>query len=606
VNNVTNKPAITSGSVSVGSVSLASNALLNVSSGASLDICGNVTGPGSITGAGTITLSGSGTQTLALGGGKVYVSDLSIAKPSGTATVSSGAMLVSGTLSLSSTSSLATSGAGQVVLSSSSSSTGRLAQMPVGASLTGLTLERKLPATAGWYFVSAPFTSATPLSQWSELPARVSPAANANILRFSEDDSSAVLSGSVRVFTTGWRPPASLSSAINPTPGRGYRAYQNAAFISGGGKLSVTGTPNTGNVTAPFSFTPSAPGGYDGGGWNLLGNPYPSEIDWNAVKFDPTNSAAPSGNAINVYNGATKTYGSWTALTSTTGVSANGGSRYIASSQAFFIKSTGSGSLTYKESHKDNANPGTFQRTSDPDNTLRIAVASAGNGAGADLRDEAVLVFMDGTSRGQDRFDAAKLANDHGLSLAAQPVAGLWHSISVLPLSASRQTMPLSLEAASGSYTLTLTGLSSFAAGTRFYVQDAYQGIQREVAEGSAYSFAVSADPASKGQGRLTLLIEPQGVTGTAPLLTASASLSAWPVPATAGSTLQVRASRLGQGQGTLRLTDAMGRQVRSQKALFAKEGSRLELSLAGLAKGVYTLKAAGPEATATTHVVVE
>lgn len=85
----------------------------------------------------------------------------------------------------------------------------------------------------------------------------------------------------------------------------------------------------SGNVSIPVTFTddPGEPLANDG--WNLVANPYASTIDWDNPSWTKTNI----DNAIYIYDGTIGAFSSYVG-----GVSTNGGTRYIASSQAFFVK----------------------------------------------------------------------------------------------------------------------------------------------------------------------------------------------------------------------------------------------------------------------------
>ena len=92
--------------------------------------------------------------------------------------------------------------------------------------------------------------------------------------------------------------------------------------------------------------------GYEG--YNLVGNPYASSIDWNT--FSKTSSSAgiygPNvGPTIYVFNEVSKVYATYSG-----GVGLNGGSNIIPSGQGFFVKAATTGaSLTFNESAKTNS-----------------------------------------------------------------------------------------------------------------------------------------------------------------------------------------------------------------------------------------------------------
>ena len=122
-----------------------------------------------------------------------------------------------------------------------------------------------------------------------------------------------------------------------------------------------TGTLNQQSITVTNWYTGLANLQYDSvtgnagyEGYNLVGNPYASSIDWN--DFSSTSSAAgiygPNvGPTVYVFNEVAKTYATYSA-----GIGLNGGSNIIPSGQGFFVKaSLGGASLTFNESAKTNA-----------------------------------------------------------------------------------------------------------------------------------------------------------------------------------------------------------------------------------------------------------
>ncbi len=587
----------------VGNLTIANGTTLTVNGSGSLTINGAIRGQSlaSVVGIGPVTIGGTGTQRIS---GTAVLNSLTVNNTDATGlTFNPGGKLFirpGGTLTMGANARITIPADGELTLMSDNTGTARLGVMPSSALITGeLSLQRKLPASTGWYFASAPFKAATAtIAEWDELPSRVAPVNNANVFEYTETNSAPVMDlvGDT-VSTSGWRPPSARTNPINPADKpKGYRVYQNASLISRGSLLTVRGNPITQNVVTNFTFTPTAPGGYDGGGWNLLANPYASEIDWNAMKFDPTNAAAPSGNAFHVYNGVTKVYGSWTATGPGTGVAVNGASRYIASSQAIFIKATAAGSLTFKESHKNAGNPSTFLRTADPAGTLRFTFEQGQS------KDEAAILFMDGASQGQDAYDAANLAGESLVDGAS----GQNLAINVLPALKQREVIPMGFKASAGQAQVRFEGISTFPTTARVYLRDLYLGTVTEVIEGSVYSFTVSGDPASKGNARFELVFEPEA--GSAKVKAAATpTLSAWPVPASSkAGVLNVRVAQLGQGKGIITLTDVAGRQVSNLTATLEQSGSIHELDIKGLPAGVYTLKVSGSEASLTRQIVVE
>jgi len=90
-------------------------------------------------------------------------------------------------------------------------------------------------------------------------------------------------------------------------------------------------------------------------GFNLVGNPYASSIDWNT--FSATTSTAgiygPNvGTTLYIFNEVSKIYATYNL-----GIGTNGGSNIIPSGQGFFVNATGLGTptLTFNEAGKTNS-----------------------------------------------------------------------------------------------------------------------------------------------------------------------------------------------------------------------------------------------------------
>ena len=101
--------------------------------------------------------------------------------------------------------------------------------------------------------------------------------------------------------------------------------------------LSVTGTYPANSVSIATTKTTNN----TNSGFNLVGNPYPATIDWNTV----TKGADISG-TYTTFNPSANSYVEWNGTT-------GDATRYIASSQAFFVQQTGAiGGITIAEANK--------------------------------------------------------------------------------------------------------------------------------------------------------------------------------------------------------------------------------------------------------------
>lgn len=102
--------------------------------------------------------------------------------------------------------------------------------------------------------------------------------------------------------------------------------------------MDFDGVLNQQDVVVPLAYS-SAVSGY-----NLIGNPYASSIDWNSGSID---KSALANNIIMIWDPATRQYATYDGISG-----ANGGSNIIPSGQGFFVQAAHTGSLTFTENAK--------------------------------------------------------------------------------------------------------------------------------------------------------------------------------------------------------------------------------------------------------------
>ncbi|MFZ4413713.1 MAG: hypothetical protein ACOYOV_11555, partial [Bacteroidales bacterium] len=168
--------------------------------------------------------------------------------------------------------------------------------------------------------------------------------------------------------TNCWIYKLNTTSAINWNtihPGSTFavgRGYLYSVQASNPTKLFL-GNLNNANI----SYSLSALSPVDSvKGFNLIGNPYPSSIDWQASSGWTRSNLLNSGSGFDmwIYNKAASNYG---VCNSVTGSGTNGVSRYIAPMQGFFVRAATAGNLSM-------------------DNTVRVH-----NGAGGWLKNNAEI-----------------------------------------------------------------------------------------------------------------------------------------------------------------------------------------------------------------------
>lgn len=145
-----------------------------------------------------------------------------------------------------------------------------------------------------------------------------------------------------------------------------------------------------------LSFTNT--GNASGDGWNLIANQYPSEVDFRQMALNGSGVSS-----YNVYDAEISNYRTYNAVTNV-----GNASRYIASSQSFFVKAAGPGSyLKFREVYKSNQGI-SFEREEDDVVTSSFAsfIVKAENGTS----DETVLAIHESATDAFDPlYDAAKL-----------------------------------------------------------------------------------------------------------------------------------------------------------------------------------------------------
>ena len=251
------------------------------------------------------------------------------------------------------------------------------------------------------------------------------------------------------------------------TPMKGYALW---------GDLDPADVTFAGPVNAGVkSFTTTYSGA--GKGWNLVGNPYPSSIDWKAsAGWTKTNV----NEAIYVHKDAA----TWASFVGSTG--ANGGTRFIVPGQGFFVQAASNGTLAMTAAVRVH-NATAFFKSSDEvvPNLVRLEVS--GNG----YKDEAVVRFLyDATAEFDGDYDAYKLYGD-------VPEAAQIYSTGSTPLSINSlpetDIVPVGIKAGvSGTYTIAATEINDLQYTT---LEDTKTGIFTELANKTyTFSFDKSED----------------------------------------------------------------------------------------------------------------
>ncbi len=317
-------------------------------------------------------------------------------------------------------------------------------------------------------------------------------------------------------------PTSGLASANPLAVGTGYAAFIRACssptIIDTRGTL-VNGV-NMGTINLPVTFTGAAAQHY-----NLVGNPYPSAIDW-----DNFNARTNVSGTIAIRDNASGIFHYWTNTTlgaNGTGDIPNG---VIAQGQAFWASTTAIGPTLQVTEAAKVASPAssgnTFFReiTPDPD-LLQIEVFSSAQNQG----DKTYILQVPQALAGLDSVDGPKLDNyldDPFVQLmdlyTSMGVNGTALAVNALPKVDCSTSIILGLkDTKPGAYSYSFHKSGSIRnLIVRLY--DKFTGQTTDMADGVAYSFAISTDASSKAADRFSISFSEQPVNLDLPVQSVS------------------------------------------------------------------------------------
>ncbi|MDR3693257.1 putative Ig domain-containing protein [Mucilaginibacter sp.] len=288
--------------------------------------------------------------------------------------------------------------------------------------------------------------------------------------------------------------------------------------------ITATGTLNAGTIVVHDWYTPaSANIGYTIAtansavrGYNLVGNPYPSSIDWST--FSNSNPAASIyglnvNPTIYILNPVTKNYDTYNAATS---LATGSATKIIPSGQGFFIQANlASPSLTFNESAKINAQVtgsnllmGAPATQSAYNSYLRIKLITD------TINNSDIIIGFNNTSSA--KFNGNEDSEFHPGSGSLQTVAAI-SSDSIytaekwvpFPKSTTSQVIRLNITArATRLYTLQRTDFKSIPQIYRVWLMDKYKKDSLDIRNNSTYAFDIDiADTASYGSNRFQVIV---------------------------------------------------------------------------------------------------
>ena len=364
------------------------------------------------------------------------------------------------------------------------------------------------------------------------------------------------------------------SEIINNTTtlpvGAGYFARLGATTTA-----TFTGSLNTGDITV----IPTRSGSSDAKrGFNLVGNPYPSYLNWDDVEKTniQTTMWYRSNNGLSM---VFDTYNSVGAVgTDNNGTAVN---KFIPPMQAFWVRVSNDGdiaSLTFKNSMRSHQT-GNLLKSNTQNDIIRLKVSNGTNS------DEAIVVFNADATNGIDAFDSEKMSNNDASIPELYTVANSQKLvINGLESAVSNPIIPLGFKTAkAGTYTITAKAIEGLN-GVPVILEDKLLNKIQDLTQLSSYSFSSdSVDNASRFVLRLKSTTIVNEIAESINVYAKSQAIAV-----TTTETI-----------GKITITDVLGRTIATQTIV----GTQTDIEISS---GVYFVKVQTSNGVVTKQVVVE
>lgn len=487
-----------------------------------------------------------------------------------------------------------------LVLLSSGTSTARVAKVTGG--ITGnVTVERFIPGGNNkrqWRFLSAPVnvSGGITLSQYQDdifvtAPAQaaggfdVNPfASNASIRTYTES-----ISGSLN---NGWTNPTNINNTIATGTGaevfvRGSRNLANPFFnwtVPDDVNIDYVGALNIGIITPTISFTNTGSGTNDG--FNLIGNPYASPINFDTVGWTKTNIE----NKYWCFNPNTTLWGSYNA---NNGESINAMSKYISSGQAFFVRATAASPVVRMTEDVKSIAEGNnyFRGTSSQGKfpALKITLQNSYNEV-----DETLFILDPQSTYGStDPSDMLKFYNNE-LNIYSLSTDRAVMSMNAIPFNGGSDTIGFSVwsydttSISTVAHQLHFSRLESIDNSMQLFLVDKYLNTLTDIRQNTTYHFMITTDANSYGNNRFEIIFNKTNTAVVTPKKNNN-DLVLYPNPSSDKIYLQSKIPMEGNEECKYELFDILGNKIFEGKLEFIN--SIANINIEEMNNGVYMLK---------------
>ena len=379
--------------------------------------------------------------------------------------------------------------------------------------------------------------------------------------------------------------------------GQGYianLASGTATYSFSGGTLN-TGTITTGLNGVP-ALTLTSTKAY--AGYNLVGNPYPSYLDWVAVSAAATNVDASFW--YRTKNGSVYEFDTYNA---SSGVGTNNATvitRYIPPMQAFWVKvssgTSGTLALTNAMRSHNDVSSNKFRTKAVNNANQSVLYLQVSNGVNSD---EAIVLFNSNASNGLDAYDSQKKINaNSAIPEIYTTVAN--ESLVINGMNAIPYDTEIPLGFTTGqagtNFCIKASQLSNFPSGTKLILKDYHDSnnpIIADLSDGSSYIF--SSGVSTNNTSRFALIFKaPSITTGINPADSGSFWFST-------NANGQIMLNGTPNAETSVAVYNAIGQRVAAQNL-----SSTIKVFDTRLVPGVYTIVLKSVGKTAKTKVIIK
>jgi hypothetical protein len=401
------------------------------------------------------------------------------------------------------------------LISSQANKAAALGPIPPASTITGdFIVERYLPPVStvappnsgngvGWRYLSAPITNAT-FASWnddfittgltnSNYPNYLSYGYYFPNIQFYNESIAGLQNKGFDGDANGVAPTIRERRDINEAvaPGQAVFAYLGPVPLT----LDVQGTPFVGDLSVNVDYTNSGFPLEDG--WNLIANPYPSAIDWKIV-----NRSAGVGSFAYVYDATGS--GNYVVIDALAT-----GNQLIASSSAFWVKTSQQGTIDFQESDKSSIITAAFYKNADKAfNELYVSILNVNDSS---LNDQTRIRFMEEASNDYDvLYDAPKrFSLNSSVPGIATMIDTNNYAINSYSINDSILSIPLKANIrTAGTYQFSFDIAGDYFDGQCLVLHDLFTNEQIVVAQNVVYEFESSTNQI-EDNARFELVFKP-------------------------------------------------------------------------------------------------